>query len=240
MNSRGNAMAMRTELDGDSGPGAGGPPLRLLFWETTAGCNLACVHCRRLDVARAMSRDDLSTQQARELIRSLAEMGKPIVVFSGGEPLMRPDLFDLAAEAHGLGLPMALATNGTIMDEHVAQRTVEAGFRRVSISFDGPDAHTHDRFRGIDGAFESSVRGFQLLRERGMSMQMNTTVAKHNHGKLDRMYQLAAELKADALHVFMLVPVGCGMSLSEEMLLDAEEYEKALNWIYDRSLEAGM
>jgi radical SAM protein with 4Fe4S-binding SPASM domain len=216
------------------------PPLRLLFWETTAGCNLACVHCRRLDVAHSMSRDDLNTQDALTLIRSLPETGKPILVFSGGEPLMRPDLFELASEATRIGLPIALATNGTIMDERVAQQIVDVGFRRVSISFDGPEAAIHDRFRGIDGAFESSVQGFKLLRERGMSMQINTTVAKHNYAKLDQMYQLALDLGADALHIFMLVPVGCGMSLSKDILLDAEEYENALNWIYDRSLEGKL
>src|SRR5689334_3767213 len=213
------------------------PPLRLLFWETTVGCNLACVHCRRLDVAREACRHDLGTDDALRLIRSLPETGKPILVFSGGEPLMRADLFELAAEARSVGLPMALATNGTIMDDRVAQRIVDVGFRRVSMSFDGPDPATHDRFRGIDGAFESSVKGFGLLRERGMSIQINTTVAKHNYKRLDEMYRLALDLGADALHIFMLVPVGCGMTLSKDIMLDAEEYEAALNWIYDRSQE---
>lgn len=216
------------------------PPLRLLFWESTAGCNLSCVHCRRLDVSRELLRDDLSTEQAMALIHSLPQLGNPILVFSGGEPLMRPDLFDLASEATRIGLPIALATNGTIMDEKIAQRVVDVGFRRVSISFDGPDAATHDKFRGIDGAFEASIRGFRELRRLGMSMQMNTTVTKHNYARLDEMYQLALDLDADALHIFMLVPVGCGMSLSENIMLSSEEYEKALNWIYDRSLEGKL
>ena len=111
-------MADRTTKPGP----APAPPLRLLFWETTVGCNLACVHCRRLDVAREASRHDLGTEDALRLIRSLPETGKPILVFSGGEPLMCADLFELAAAARNVGLPMALATNGTIMDDHVAQR----------------------------------------------------------------------------------------------------------------------
>jgi len=220
--------------------GAGTMPLRLLFWETTAACNLACVHCRRLDVAHSMGKDDLTTQQALSMIRSLPQTGRPILVFSGGEPLMRPDVFDLAAEAKNLGLPTALATNGTIMDDHLAKRAVDVGFRRVSISFDGPDAATHDRFRAIDGAFDASVKGFTLLREHGMSMQMNTTVARHNYQNLDQMYELALKLGADALHIFMLVPVGCGMSLSQEIMLKPDEYENALNWIYDRSMEGKL
>jgi len=216
------------------------PPLRLLFWESTAGCNLACVHCRRLEVSLARSKDDLTTEDAVRMIRSLPETGRPILVFSGGEPMMRPDLFELAEEAARVELPTALATNGTIMDDNVARRVVDVGFRRVSISFDGPDADTHDKFRGVDGAFDSSIAGFKLLRQHGMSMQINTTVAKHNYKKLDEMYKMAVDLGADALHIFMLVPVGCGMSLDEKVMLDEVEYEKALNWIYDRSLEGKL
>jgi AdoMet-dependent heme synthase len=213
------------------------PALRLLFWETTAACNLACIHCRRLDVSQKLCHNDLTTDQAKSMISSLPETGKPILVFSGGEPLMRPDLFDLAEHARAVGLPTALATNGTIMDEAVARRVVDVGIRRVSISFDGPDAATHDGFRKIDGSFDSSIAGFKVLRSQGMSMQINTTVARHNYTKLDRMYQLALDLGADALHIFMLVPVGCGMELTQEIMLQPEEYERAMNWIYDKSLE---
>src|SRR5678815_1750807 len=117
------AMQMRPVADLTPEPGpVPTPPLRLLFWETTVGCNLACVHCRRLDVAREASRHDMNTEDALRLIRSLPETGRPILVFSGGEPLMRADLFELAAEAKRVGLPMALATNGTIMDDRVARR----------------------------------------------------------------------------------------------------------------------
>lgn len=213
------------------------PALRLVFWETTAACNLACVHCRRLDVSQKLSSDDLTTEQARALIRSLPQTGRPILVFSGGEPLMRPDLFELAAEAHAVGLPMALATNGTIMDENIAGRIKRAGFARVSISFDGPDAATHDRFRAIDGAFDSSIAGLKLLRAAGLSIQINTTIAQHNYHRLDDMYKLALEMGADALHLFMLVPVGCGMELDDSIRLDSATYEQALQWAYDRSLE---
>lgn len=215
------------------------PPLRLVFWESTVGCNLACSHCRRLEVSRDLSRYDLTTEQSKQLIRSLPETGKPILVFSGGEPLMRPDVFDLAYEARSIGIPTALATNGTIVNEDIAAMVKGVGFERVSISFDGPDAPTHDFFRG-EGAFDSSIAGFKLLRAAGLSMQINTTVAKHNHKKLDQTYKLALDLGADALHIFMLVPVGCGMELDPKIMLDSEEYEAALNWIYDRSLEGKL
>ncbi len=222
-----------------AGPDAA-PPLRLLFWETTAACNLACVHCRRLDVGRQLSRDDLSTDVAAAMIRSLPQTGRPILVFSGGEPLMRPDLFDLAVIAVDSDLPIALATNGTIMNDDVARRIVDVGFRRVSMSFDGPSAAIHDRFRGIDGAFDATIRGFRDLRRLGMSMQINTSVARHNHAHLDEMYTLALDLGADALHIFMLVPVGCGMELDESIMLDGDAYERALHWVYDRQQEGRL
>jgi len=125
------------------------------------------------------------------------------------------------------------------VDAAVAAKIVAAGFRRVSISFDGPDAPTHDLFRG-PGAFDKSIAGFKALRAAGMSMQINTTIAKHNYRKLDETYRLALDLGADALHTFMLVPVGCGMSLDESVMLSAEEYEYTLNWVYDRSLEGKL
>lgn len=215
------------------------PPLRLVFWETTVGCNLACSHCRRLEVSHRLSCDDLDTWQAMAFIRSIPAVGRPILVFSGGEPLMRPDLFELAACAREAGLPIALATNGTIMDDALAARVRDSGFRRVSISFDGPDAATHDLFRG-SGAFDAAVAGFRTLRRTGLSMQINTTVTRHNHRRLDDTYRMALDLGADALHLFMLVPVGCGMDLSPDVMLSTDEYEAALNWIYDRSLECRL
>jgi radical SAM protein with 4Fe4S-binding SPASM domain len=215
---------------------AAAPTLRLVFWESTTGCNLACVHCRRLEVSRELSKLDLTTKQSAEFIRTLPQTGKPILVFSGGEPMMRQDIWELAKVATGVDIPIALATNGTIMSDEIARKVVDVGFRRVSISFDGPDAPTHDQFRG-PGAFDTSIAGFKALRRAGMSMQINSTIAKHNFQKLDDTYKLALDLGADALHLFMLVPVGCGADLSPDIMLDGDEYEQTLNWIYDRSLE---
>jgi len=216
------------------------PPMRLLFWETTAGCNLECVHCRRLDVSRELSKDDMTTAQATAMIRSLRAVGRPIVVFSGGEPLMRPDIFELAHIAAEAELPTALATNGTMIDDAMADRVVQAGFRRTAISFDGPDASTHDRFRGLDGSFDAAIRGFEALRDRGMSMQVNSTITRHNVAMLDQTYERALRLGADALHLFMLVPVGCGMELDPSVQLTPEEYEAALHWIHDRADEGRL
>ena len=209
--------------------------LRLLFWETTAGCNLECVHCRRLDVSRQLMTNDLGTEQALQFVRDLANFAQPILVLSGGEPLFRPDIFQIAAAGRDCGLPVALATNGTLITEPVARRIVDSGIRRVAISIDGADETTHDNFRRQPGSLAAALRGFQHLRELKMSLQINCTVTKHNVHQLETLYAKARDLGADALHLFMLVPVGCGVQIAESNALPAAEYERVLNWMYDRS-----
>lgn len=213
------------------------PDLRLVFWESTAGCNLRCVHCRRLDVMDTLSRDDLSTAAARDLIDQIAETAKPILVFSGGEPLMRPDIFELAAHARARGLRPALATNGTKIDAQMAWRIKEAGFARVAISLDGADPETHDLFRGIPGSHDKSVRALAALRSLGVGTQINFTVTNRNVGEVPEIYEQAIALGVDALHFFMFVPVGCGVAIAEKELLSAREAERWLEWLYDRELE---
>jgi radical SAM protein with 4Fe4S-binding SPASM domain len=207
----------------------------MVFWETTAGCNLACVHCRRSQATQQRQSGELTTADATTFIRSLASLGSPVLVFSGGEPLQRPDLFELLAIARDAGVPAALATNGTMIDDGIAQQIAASGVRRVSISFDAADAASHDQFRGVRGAFDASIRGFTALRSAGVPMQINTSVARHNFQRLDEMHELAVALGAEALHLFMLVPVGCGLGLSDESLLSPAEYEATLDWLCDRT-----
>ncbi len=112
------------------------------------------------------------------MIDEIREVGRPVFVLSGGEPLFREDIYDIARYASDAGLPVALATNGTMIDDAVAQKIKDSGVKRVSISFDGADAATHDAFRGMDGSFDAAKRGFQALRNVGIPVQINTTVAK--------------------------------------------------------------
>ncbi|MCC7448527.1 MAG: radical SAM protein [Anaerolineae bacterium] len=209
------------------------PPPRLIFWETTAGCNLRCIHCRRITVADQLTPQDLTTAESFTLIDQIAEVGKPVFVLSGGEPLFRRDIFDIARHATDAGLPVALATNGTLVTPAIAQRIKDSGIKRVSISFDGIDSKTHDTFRGLPGAFDESIRGFKALQDVGLPVQINTTVSKHNESQLEGMRKLAKELGAVALHLFLLVPVGCGLEIAEEQMISAQEYERVLNWLYD-------
>lgn len=221
-----------------AGPGALGNQLRLVFWETTAGCNLSCRHCRRLDLfGGGLAPGDMETVDCIRLVDSIAAFARPILVLSGGEPLVRPDILEIAAHAAGRGLTVALATNGTMVEDTLAGKIVEAGVRRVSISFDGATPEVHDSFRGLPGSFEKALAGFRALKERGMSMQVNCTVARHNVHQLEDIVRLALDNGAEALHFFMLVPVGCGVELSREMQLESAKYEEVLNWIYDKSVE---
>ena len=218
-------------------PAAPFPPLRLLFWESTVRCNLACAHCRRIETADEAAKEDLTTAEFRRVLDSTASLGKPIIVFSGGEPLMRNDWEILAAHARSLHLPAALATNGTLVDEPLAGRIAAAGFRRTSISLDGPDAATHDAFRRVQGSFERALAGIAHLRAAGMPMQVNATIAAHNVDQLDDLYALVRKLDVEALHLFLLVPVGCGMEIGESHQLASERYEMVLQWVLDRQAD---
>lgn len=215
------------------------PPPRLIFWETTAGCNLRCIHCRRITVADTLMPQDLSTNEAFAMIDDIASFARPILVLSGGEPLFRPDILRIARYAADRGLIVALATNGTLIDRALAQAIKEAGIRRVSLSLDGADAATHDLFRG-PGAFDRALAGLEYLRAVGLPVQINTTIARHNLHQLDQTLQLAKSLGAVALHLFLLVPVGCGQEIADEQMITGAEYEAVLNWLYDREMEGGI
>ncbi len=208
------------------------PLLRLLFWETTIKCNLACAHCRRVESDDAAAAD-LPTNQARELIGQLARLGQrqpfmPVLVFSGGEPLCRADLFELVAYASSLGVPPALATNATLIDAAAAGHIAQSGIVRVAVSLDGATAEVHNRLRRIDDAFERTIAGIRRLNAEKVPFQINVTLTRHNYTQLQQIYELAESLGAVALHVFMLVPVGCGQVLAETDMLSPQQYEQTL------------
>ncbi len=212
---------------------------RLVFWELTTGCNLRCIHCRA-SATELMSPDDLSTKECLDIVDQLAAYAPFILVLSGGEPLWRRDVFDIARRAVSHGIRVALATNGTLVDEAMADRIKDAGIVRVAISLDGADQGTHDAFRGHDGAYDAAIRGIRHLQNLGISTQINTTVSKHNAHQLPEMVELAKSLKVDAFHLFLLVPVGCGLTIAEDQSVTGADAERILNWFYDRNLDSGM
>lgn len=206
-----------------------------IYWEVTRGCNLRCVHCRAVPT-EAPSPDDLTTQQCCKIMDQIVQLCKPALVLTGGEPLLREDIYDLGRYGASKGFRMGLATNGTLVTAEAADRIRDAGFGRISVSLDGPDAVTHDRFRRVEGAFETAVEGIRRLKAAGLYVQINTTVAAHNASSLDEIFSLVERLKGDAWHLFLLVPVGCGLQVAEEMQLKAREYERILDWIETRAV----
>ncbi|MBN1972638.1 MAG: radical SAM protein [Sedimentisphaerales bacterium] len=211
--------------------------LRLLFWESTIRCNLACAHCRRIESDDTAGRD-ITTVQAKDLIEQLSSLGKkqpmmPVLVFSGGEPLCREDVFDLISYAKSLDIIPALATNGTLIDSGIASRIRDSGVMRVSVSLDGASAEIHNKLRRQDGSFERVLEGIGHLRENNVPFQINLTLTKHNAYQIQDVYELAESLGATALHIFVLVPVGCGLSLAQTDMLSPMQYEQKMLEIYE-------
>jgi MoaA/NifB/PqqE/SkfB family radical SAM enzyme len=208
--------------------------LRMVAWEVTRSCNLACVHCRASSL-RGPYEGELSIDGCRNLLDEIAEVGKPVIILTGGEPLLRGDIFEIAAYGDKLGLRMVLATNGTLVTEETAVKMQNAGIRRVSISIDGKDAKHHDAFRHVPGAFEGAMAGIEAMKKAGLEFQVNTTITRLNLDQIADIMNMAVRIGAAAHHIFLLVPTGRGKGLSDQAI-SPEEYERTLNWFYDKSL----
>jgi heme b synthase len=210
--------------------------LRLVFWELTARCNLSCKHCRAEAQDHAVA-GELSTEEILRVAADIRKAGDPILILTGGEPLVRKDIYDIASSCAKRFTRVALATNGTLIDGGIARKIAAHGIQRVSISIDGSCAATHDAFRGLPGSFDRALRGLQALRDAGLPVQINATVARHNLAEIGDILNLAISRGADAFHVFVLVPVGCGAEISDAARLSPAEMERALRWLFDKSLE---
>jgi radical SAM protein with 4Fe4S-binding SPASM domain len=206
-------------------------------WETTRACNLACRHCRAEAVLEAPP-GELDRDEAEDLVLQISAWSPPpILILSGGEPLMRPDVFDLAGLARDLHVPAVLSTNGTLLDRPAVREIRRTGLRRLSLSLDGPDAASHDGIRGIPGAFAALERAAGLLRAEGVPFQINSTVTPGNITRTEETLAAARRLGAVAFHVFLLVPVGRARDWGETFP-SAGEYEAALRRL--KSLEPRM
>ena len=210
---------------------------RLIAWELTNACNLACIHCRASAIKEPQP-GELSTAEAKHFVDELVEY-KPIIILTGGEPLLRPDIYEIAQYIKGKGLRAVLATNGTLLTPEIARKLKDVGIQRVSISIDGATKEKHDVFRGEPGAFEASLRAIEILKKEGLGFQINTTITQRNLKEIPQIYDLAIELKASALHIFLLVPTGRGEEIESEEIPPAE-YERVLNWFYDMSKDKRM
>ena len=214
------------------------PNLKMVAWELTRNCNLACVHCRASASMGPFS-NELSTQECFKLLDQIAAFSQPVIILTGGEPLLRPDIFEIASYGNGQGLRMVMAVNGTLVDKAMAQKILDSGIKRISISLDGSTAKTHDEFRQVGGAFQSAICGIKAAKVVGLDFQINTTITKRNLSELPELLKMAQDLEAKAHHIFLLVPTGRGEQLKDEEI-SAQEYEKTLNWFYAQSKQTTL
>lgn len=219
-----------------SHPGSKAKPqlgdLRLVAWEVTRSCNLACVHCRAAAQDRPYE-NELTTEESFRFLDEIASFASPIVILTGGEPLLRPDIFEIAAYGNAKGFRMTMAVNGTLLTPKIVRKMLDAGIQRISISIDGANAASHDAFRKVEGAFEGALRGIAYAREAGLDFQINTTITHQNLSELQAIQELTVSLGAAAHHIFLLVPMGRGRDLADQAI-NAQQYEKALHWFYEQ------
>lgn len=202
-----------------------------IAWEITRRCNLRCVHCRSSSEMEAKGHPDFPTAEAFRAIDDIASYAKPVVVLSGGEPLLRKDVFDIARYGTDKGLRMCLATNGTLVNEEICGEIKSSGIRIVSLSLDGSDETVHDDFRSQKGAFAGTVNAARLFKEHGIEFIINSSFTKRNQEEIPKVYGLAKELGATAWYMFMIVPTGRGEQIMNE-LISKEDYEEILDWHY--------
>ena len=206
----------------------------IVVWNSTRACNLACVHCYY--TARA-ERDpaELSTAEAKTMIDDLAAFGAPVLLFSGGEPLLRDDLYELGAYAVERGLRTVISTNGTLIDRRAAERIREARFSYVGISLDGL-RDTNDRFRGQAGAFDAALEGMRHCSEAGVRVGLRLTLNRHNYADLAAIFDLLEEERIKRACFYHLVYAGRGKRIQSDDLTLAES-RTAVDLIFDRTLD---
>lgn len=205
------------------------PPF-MVSYSITTKCNLKCKHCYSESVDQATP-NELSTEDAFRLMDDLSEWGIGLLVIDGGEPLCREDMLDVVKYASSKGIRTTIGSNGTLIDEAVARKMLDAGVRSIAISVDGADAQTHDRFRGINGAFEQTLKGVEACRTAGLPFQFNMVIRKETSSQLEDMLRLAVDYGASAAEFFDLVAAGRAKQECREEVLSLDERKRAMEWL---------
>ncbi len=206
----------------------------VVVWNVTRRCNLKCIHCYS-NSADVDYQDELTPQEGKKLIDDLAVFGAPVILFSGGEPLMRPDLLELAQYATDKGMRAVISTNGTLITKDIAAKLKKIGLSYVGVSLDGLQK-THDRFRGKQGAFEQAIEGIRNCREAGIKVGLRFTVNRHNLADVPDMFDLLRREKIERLCFYHLVYTGRGSRLRDEDL-SHEETRKLIDLIAAKTRE---
>ena len=209
----------------------------IVIWELTRACQLKCLHCRA-DAQYARDPRELSFEEGKKLIDQIYDMNNPILVFTGGDPLMREDVFDIAKYAVEKGVRVSMTPSATPnVTMEAMQRAKEVGLSRWAFSLDGPTAEIHDHFRGTAGSFDLTMERIKYLHELEMPIQINTVVSRYNYEHLEEMAKLVEELKCVLWSVFFLVPTGRGQVTD---MISPVETEKVLRWLYDLSKQVSF
>ena len=186
----------------------------VISWNVTRKCNLKCPHCY-INATTETLNNELSTEEAKGLIDQISEVSRPLLILSGGEPLLRKDIFELVRYGTEKGLKMGLGSNGGLVDDIAAKKLKEAGIKTVSISLDSSIPERHDEFRGVSGSWEKAVRAIRALRDNDVLVQVNTTVTQDNFNEIDEIMSLAEKLGVENFHLFFLVPTGRGAKIAD-------------------------
>jgi AdoMet-dependent heme synthase len=203
-----------------------------IAWEVTRKCNLKCVHCRCSSDGES-SEGDFSTEEGKKLLTEIARFSKPVVVLSGGEPLLRTDIFELADFGSSLGLRICMATNGALVDDEMCRKMRQVDIKMVSLSLDGSSAAIHDDFRQCPGAFDGVIRAAEAFRRNGQKFLINSSFTKRNQADIPEVFRLGKSLGATAWYMFMIVPTGRGEEIMNE-LISKDDYEEILEWHYQQ------
>jgi 12,18-didecarboxysiroheme deacetylase len=206
----------------------------VVVWNVTKACNLRCIHCYASADNRP-AENELTTEEGFRLLEDLAQFGCPVVLFSGGEPLVRPDIFDLIAYAVRLGLRAVLSTNGTLIDHDLAKELKKFGLSYVGISLDGI-GEVHDRFRGSKGCFEKVIQAIENCQREGLKVGLRFTINKFNAEEIPKVFDFVEEMKIPRICFYHLVYAGRGTKLMEYDL-SHEETRKWVDYIIDRTKE---
>ena len=196
----------------------------ILSWNVTRECNLKCSHCY-INAADKKLEGELSTEEGKRLIDQICEISKPLLVLSGGEPLLRSDIYELIQYGSSKGLKMGLGSNGVLIDDVVAKKLKVSGITTVSISLDSHIAAQHDDFRGVVGCWEKAVNAIKVLRANNILVQVNTTLTHDNYGQIDDIMRFSESIGVENFHLFFLVPTGRGVKIDD---ISPQKYENMI------------
>jgi len=207
----------------------------IVIWEVTRACQLKCLHCRA-DAQNKPDPRELTPEEGIKLIDQIYEMGNPMLVFTGGDCMMREDLFDLADYAIKKGMRVSMTPSATDnVTKEKMERAKEVGLSRWAFSLDGPTPEIHDHFRGTPGSFDLTIEKVKYLNDLNMPLQLNTVISRYNYNNLEQMAELMKELKVVMWYIFLLVPTGRGQL---DACLTPTEHEKVFRWLYELSKSA--